>query len=120
METVRANGHQLFGDNCAACHGIDGKGGSNYPDLTDDDWLWPGGPEGIAETMRIGINSPHPESRIALMSAFGRDGLLDRAQVANVAAYVYSLSHPEYSTPENVAAIEAGHEVLLTTCAACH
>jgi cytochrome c oxidase cbb3-type subunit 3 len=120
MQVVRNTGPQLFGDNCAACHGIDGKGGSNYPDLTDDDWLWAGGPEGIAETMRIGINSRHPESRVAQMPAFGRDAMLDRAQVGNVAAYVYSLSHPDYSTPENVAAIGAGHDVFLTTCAACH
>jgi cytochrome c oxidase cbb3-type subunit 3 len=120
MQVVQNTGRQLFGDNCAACHGIDGRGGRNYPDLTDDDWLWAGGPEGIAETMRIGINSPHPESRVAQMSAFGRDEMLDRAQVSNVAAYVFSLSHPEFSTPENVETIEAGREVFQTTCAACH
>ena len=40
MTTVRSTGRQLFGDNCAACHGRDGKGGDNYPDLTDDDWIW--------------------------------------------------------------------------------
>ena len=120
MQVVRGTGRQLFGDNCAACHGTDGKGRSNYPDLTDDDWLWGGGPETIAETMRIGINSPHPETRVAQMPAFGRDDMLDRAQVRNVAAYVFSLSNPDYSTAENVATIEAGREVFLTTCAACH
>lgn len=120
MQVVQNTGRQLFGDNCAACHGLDGGGRSNYPDLTDDDWLWAGGPEGIAETMRIGINSRHPESRVAQMPAFGRDDMLDRTQVMNVAAYVYSLSHPDYSTPENVTTIEAGREVFQTTCAACH
>lgn len=43
MATVRSTGNQLFGDNCAACHGRDGKGGNNYPNLTDDDWIWGGG-----------------------------------------------------------------------------
>ena len=81
MQTVRSTGRQLFGDNCAACHGRDGKGRANYPDLTDDDWLWGGGPELIEQTMRVGINSPHPESRIAEMPAFGRDEMLDRNQV---------------------------------------
>jgi cytochrome c oxidase cbb3-type subunit 3 len=120
MRTVRRTGRQLFGDNCAACHGRDGRGRANYPDLTDDDWLWGGGPELIEQTMRVGINTRHPESRVAQMPAFGRDKMLDRTQVENVAAYVYSLTHPDYSTPENIKRIEAGREVFLTTCAACH
>ena len=47
-------------------------------------------------------------------------GMLDQAQVKNVASYVYSLTHPEWSTPENVKAIEEGRQVFLTTCASCH
>jgi cytochrome c oxidase cbb3-type subunit 3 len=120
MQTVRDTGRQLFGDNCAACHGRDGKGRANYPDLTDDDWLWGGGPQLIEQTMRVGINTRHPESRIGQMPAFGRDEVLDRDQVRSVAAYVYSLSHPDYSTADNVKRIQAGREVFLTTCAACH
>lgn len=120
MQVVRRTGPQLFGDNCAACHGRDGKGRANYPDLTDDDWLWGGGPELIEQTMRVGVNTAHPESRIGQMPAFGRDQMLDRTQVRSVAAYVYSLSHPDYSTPENVERIEAGHEVFVANCVACH
>jgi len=120
MQTVRETGRQLFGDNCAACHGRDGKGNANYPDLTDDDWLWGGGPEMIEQTMRVGINTAHPETRIGQMPAFGRDQMLDRDQVGAVAAYVYSLSHPDYSTPENIDRINAGRETFVTTCAACH
>jgi cytochrome c oxidase cbb3-type subunit 3 len=120
MQTVRSTGRQLFGDNCAACHGRDGKGGANYPDLTDNDWLWGGGPEMIEQTMRVGINTAHPDSRIGQMPAFGRDEMLDREQVRDVAAYVYSLSNPDYSTPGNLDRINAGREVFVTTCAACH
>lgn len=120
MKIVQKTGHQLFGDNCAACHGRDGKGGKNYPDLTDDDWLWGGTPEAIAQTMRTGINSSHAESRIAQMPSFGRDALLDQQQVQDVAAYVYSLSHPGYATPKNAATMEAGREVFVSNCAACH
>ena len=120
MSIVRGTGHQLFGDNCAVCHGRDGRGRANYPDLTDDDWLWGGDIQTIADTMRIGINTEHPESRVAQMPSFGRDGILDREQVRSAAAYVYSLSHPDYSTPENIQRIEAGREVFLTSCAACH
>ena len=120
MRTVRDTGRQLFGDNCAACHGRDGRGRANYPDLTDDDWLWGGGPALIEQTMRVGINTAHPESRVSQMPAFGRDEMLDREQVRSVAAYVYSLTHPDYSTPENLDRINAGREVFVTTCAACH
>jgi cytochrome c oxidase cbb3-type subunit III len=120
MKVVRSTGRQLFGDNCAACHGADGKGRANYPDLTDDDWLWGGDVEKIAETMRLGINSRHQNTRVAQMPAFGRDAMLDRTQVTNVATYVQSLSNPAVSTPQNVPQIQAGREVFLTTCAACH
>jgi cytochrome c oxidase cbb3-type subunit III len=120
MRTVRNTGRQLFGDNCAACHGRDGKGRANYPDLTDDDWLWGGGPLLIEQTLRVGINTQHPQSRIGQMPAFGRDAMLDRNQVMSVSDYVYSLSHPDYSTPENVKGIGAGREVFITTCATCH
>lgn len=120
MTIVRESGRQLFGDNCAACHGINGTGQAGYPDLTDEDWLWGDDPEAIAETMRVGINAMHDETRSAQMPGFGRDQMLDRSQVRNVAAYVYSLSNPEFSTEANIERIEAGREVFATTCAACH
>jgi cytochrome c oxidase cbb3-type subunit 3 len=120
MQIVRDTGRQIFGDNCAACHGRDGRGSAGYPDLTDDDWLWRGGPEMIEQTLRYGINTTHPDSRIAQMPAFGRDQMLERHQVHSVAAFVYSLSNPEYSTGENLKRINAGRETYATTCAACH
>jgi cytochrome c oxidase cbb3-type subunit III len=120
MKVVSRTGRQLFGDNCAACHGADAKGRANYPDLTDDDWLWGGDVDKIAETMRLGINSQHQNTRVAQMPAFGRDAILDRTQVANVATYVRSLADPAVSTSQNGAQIHAGREIFLTTCAACH
>ncbi len=121
MRIVSETGHRLFGDNCAACHGQDARGRANFPDLTDNDWLWGSGdPESIAETLRVGINAPHAETRFSQMPAFGRDQLLTAAEVRSVAAYVYSLSQPESSTPENMEQIDAGHELFLTYCAGCH
>src|SRR3546814_1068583 len=70
--------------------------------------------------MRVGINTEHPESRIGQMLAFGRDGMLDRDQVLLVSAYVFSLSNPDYSTPDTVDRIEAGREVFVANCASCH
>ena len=120
MRTVRLTGRQLFGDNCAACHGRDGKGRANYPDLTDDDWLWGGGPVLIEQTLRVGVNSAHPESRQGQMPAFGRDELLSGEQVSAVAAYVYSLSHPDFASNATSGRIAAGKEVFASTCVACH
>ena len=120
MAKVDSSGHQLFGDNCAACHGRDGKGGQNYPDLTDDDWLWGGEPERIVETMTVGVNSRHSNSRVSQMPAFGADEMLDRKQVTDVGAYVYSLSSKETSDAEVLGDIEAGHQVFLASCVSCH
>lgn len=120
MTTVRTTGNQLFGDNCAACHGRDGKGGDNYPNLTDDDWIWGGGPEKIQQTLTVGINSSHTDTRVGQMPAFGKDEMLDSQQVRDVATYVISLSDPATSTAENVNQIDKGREVFITTCSACH
>ena len=120
MRIVRESGHRLFGDNCAACHGRNGQGRSNYPDLTDHDWIWGGGPDAIVQTITTGVNSTHEESRVSQMPAFGRDGMLEQTQVKEVANYVYSLSHPDYATPERIDTIEAGRQVFLSTCAPCH
>ena len=40
-----AAGHATFGENCAACHGRDGKGGRGFPNLTSKDKLWGGSAE---------------------------------------------------------------------------
>lgn len=119
METVRETGRTLFNDNCAACHGRHARGGNGFPSLATSSWLWGGSPEVIAETIRVGINSAHPESRSSQMPAFGRDGVLPRAEIEKVVAYVRSLSDPapRQQTPELV---EAGKEVFETNCAACH
>lgn len=120
MSIVRSTGHQLFGDNCAACHGIDGKGRANYPNLTDDDWLWGGDVQRIAETISLGVNSANPGSRLAEMPRFGVDQMLPRDDIKNVANYVFSLSNPDHSTPANTAAITAGRAVFLANCVTCH
>ena len=119
MEAVRETGRALFGDNCAACHGRNATGGKGFPNLTTKSWLWGGTPESIAETIRVGINSAHPQSRSSQMLAFGRDGVLKGRDIENVAAYVRSLSNP--ATPDApVQKIEAGKAVFAANCVSCH
>ena len=120
MMIVRQSGRRLFGDHCAACHGIDVRGQSGFPNLTTTSWLWGGDPETIAETIRVGINSAHPDSRVSQMPDFGQSGTLPRGDIEKVAAYVRSLSEPQVSKTESSATIDAGRSVFQTNCTLCH
>jgi cytochrome c oxidase cbb3-type subunit 3 len=118
MTAVRKTGPTLFGDNCAACHGRDAKGGKGFPDLRTTSWLWGGSLEAIAETIRVGINSGHPESRSSQMPAFGHDQILQRTDIENVVAYVLNLGDPKEKPV--VGNAEAGKAVFAANCVVCH
>lgn len=113
LAITRDVGHQLFGDNCAACHGQDAGGGPGFPSLTDNAWLWGGQADVIQETLRVGINSAHPDTRVAQMLAFGRDGILSRHDVHAVTAHVISLSGQ--GKPD-----AHGSAIFAENCVACH
>ena len=119
MRHVRDTGRTLFADNCAVCHGTEGKGGPGFPNLAAGSWLWGGTPEAIAETIRVGINGTAKDTRTAQMMAFGRDGVLQREQVVAVVSYVRSLSGQKLTEAEQ-ARVPAGKEVFAANCAACH
>ena len=117
MEIVSQTGPVLFTDNCSGCHGAEAQGGPGFPSLTDLDWLWGGDEDAIMETLRVGINAPHPETRVAQMMAFGRDGILTRDQVRTVVDYVMSLSVGSEVDPDRLA---EGAGLFADNCAACH
>lgn len=117
MNVIRRAAPALFGDNCAACHGRDGRGGRGFPNLTTESWLWGGSPDSIFETIRVGINSSHPQSRASQMPAWGRDKMLPPADIDKVAAYVASLSGPASGASAD---IDAGKTIFAANCAACH
>ena len=85
-------GTSIFGDNCATCHGAGGGGGKGYPNLRDDVWLWGGTLEDIQQTITYGIRSGDDQARMSQMPAFGRDGMLQAPQIADLTEYVVSLS----------------------------
>src|SRR6516162_1299183 len=119
MEIVRETGHTLFGNNCAACHGLDAKGGPGFPNLTTSSWLWGGKPKDIFNTISVGINAAHKDTHVSQMPAFGRDQMLPRADVLKVASFVYSLSNPDAKNidPKGV---EAGKKIFAANCVSCH
>jgi len=106
----------LFAEHCAACHGDDGAGVAGLaPNLTDDAWIWGGDPEAVYETIAYGVRAEGFFSRASEMPRFGEDGLLDAAEIAEVAAYVASLDDPAQQP-----AREAGREIYVNQCAGCH
>ncbi|MGR3464570.1 cytochrome-c oxidase, cbb3-type subunit III [Limimaricola sp.] len=113
---VAATAPALFGDNCAACHGAQATGGPGFPSLVDEAWLWGGDAEAVMETLRVGINAGHPDTRYAQMLAFGRDGILSRGEIRSVTGYVQSLSGAEIA-PDTRA---AGSAIFADNCASCH
>lgn len=114
-EFARAGGQSAFKDNCAVCHGSGAMGGPGFPNLNDDDWLWGGTVEDIHTTLRYGIRSTHPDTRTSMMPNWGKDGLLEAAQINQVVDYVLSLSGKATAD-----AAGAGATVFAENCAACH
>ncbi|MDY0029417.1 MAG: cytochrome-c oxidase, cbb3-type subunit III [Pseudobdellovibrionaceae bacterium] len=110
-----AGGNALFKNNCATCHGSGGQGAKGYPNLTDNDWMWGGQLADIEQTIRYGIRSGHDEARQSQMPAFGKDELLDKAEIDSVVDYVLSMSSDEGPDASSV-----GAEVFANNCASCH
>ncbi len=117
LQFARANGQAAFGDNCAPCHGSGGTGAEGYPNLQDDTWIWGGTLDNIHTTLEFGIRSGHDEARIGEMPAFGRDELLSREEINQVANFVASRAGLE--TDEGID-LAAGQTVYDDNCAACH
>jgi cytochrome c oxidase cbb3-type subunit 3 len=99
-------GMRLFGNNCAQCHGADGKGRYGFPNLTDNDWLWGGSPDAIKTTLLQGRRAAMP----AWASVLGDEG------IAAATEYVVSLNG-RTADPELVATGEKHYQMY---CAACH
>ncbi|GAB3733232.1 cytochrome-c oxidase, cbb3-type subunit III [Silanimonas algicola] len=102
-----AVGRNLFANNCAQCHGSDGRGARGFPNLTDTVWQW-GKDEA---TMLATIN----HGRIGVMPALGA-AIGDDAAVTAVATYVQSLS----GTSVDPALASVGKAKFDLVCAACH
>lgn len=80
-------GKPIFKANCAVCHGADGKGSTavGAPNLTDATWLYGGEQAQLLHTVRGGRTGVMPAWR----------GRLSDDDARMIAAYVYSLSHPD-------------------------
>lgn len=111
MTEARTAAHRLFLDNCAACHGVTAAGGPGFPSLNSGEWLWGGDPQTLVETITVGINSLHPDSRIAEMPAFD---YLEPAELSALASWVSRLPQGTAGPDEPAA------QVFADNCASCH
>jgi mono/diheme cytochrome c family protein len=84
-------GQTHFASPCAGCHGPGGTGSAAAPPLNDDKWLNIGGayPE-IVAIITSGV--PNPKEHPGPMPPRGGGSFTD-AQVRELAAYVFALSH---------------------------
>lgn len=78
-------GGAIYQQNCAMCHGPDGKGNPmlGAANLTDDIWLYGGSQKKITESIVKGRNGVMPAHK----------AFLGEAKVHILAAYIYSLSN---------------------------
>lgn len=117
LQAAVEGGRAAFRMHCVQCHGSGAAGSPGYPNLNDDDWLWGGDLSAIEFTITHGIRNPdHDETRTSMMPAFGRDGILDSSQIADLAAYVRTISRQRPAD----AATRRGARLFADNCAACH
>jgi cytochrome c oxidase cbb3-type subunit 3 len=118
MQAAVQGGAAAFRVHCVQCHSAGGAGVKKlYPSLTDDDWLWGGDLATIEYTITHGIRNPdHDETRVSQMPAFGHDGLLDHAQIADAVSFVRVISHQEKAS----ASSRRGAAIFEANCAVCH
>jgi cytochrome c oxidase cbb3-type subunit 3 len=116
LQFALANGKAAFALNCTPCHGAGATGAPGYPNLQDDDWLWGGKVDNIYQTIRYGIRSTSDKTRGELMPAFGKDGILKKDEINDVADYVVSLSNPGYQAP----GLAHGKQLFTDNCVPCH
>lgn len=117
MNQAIAGGAAAFKVHCVQCHGSGASGAKGYPNLNDDDWLWGGDLATLEKTIADGIRQPnHDATRFSQMPAFGRDGILQPAQIEDTTSYVRALSHQEAMS----ASARRGQALFAANCAVCH
>ncbi|MCC6940595.1 MAG: cytochrome-c oxidase, cbb3-type subunit III [Novosphingobium sp.] len=110
-------GRAAFKVNCIQCHGNGAAGSVGYPNLNDDDWLWGGDAAAIHQTLVNGIRQPGDDAtRMSMMPAFGRDGILTAPQVQDVVSHVRLIAGEEKPS----ASAQRGAELFTANCAVCH
>lgn len=96
-------GRQIFEQNCASCHGADGKGGRDFgaPNLTDAIWLYGGDRKTVYETVY--------NSRAGVMPSW--QNRLDDNTIRQLSIYVHELGGGEETKVEPTPAPEEAQNI---------
>jgi len=98
-------GRNTFMNNCASCHGSDGRGAKSFPNLTDDSWLWGGEPEQVVQSIANGRMGNMP----GLGAVVGNDG------ADQILAFLKA------APGDTSEAVTAGQQKYMTSgCIGCH
>jgi cytochrome c oxidase cbb3-type subunit 3 len=117
FQFATAGGESAFKVYCSQCHGSGAAGSPGFPNLNDDDWIWGGTLEAIETTLQHGVRyAADDDTRISDMPAFGADGILSRAEIADTAEHVLKLAGQDHDAE----AAERGAVIYADNCAACH
>ncbi|MCF6220797.1 MAG: cytochrome-c oxidase, cbb3-type subunit III [Robiginitomaculum sp.] len=109
-------GKTLFGDNCETCHGAGGQGVVGYPNLNDQVWIWGGSFDDIKYSITYGIRAEHDDTRFGSMAAYGRDEILEPAQINDLVQHVLNISGQQ---ADGVSA-SRGAALFAENCSSCH
>lgn len=117
LHLAQEGGRSAFKVHCVQCHGSGGAGSKGYPNLNDDDWIWGGDLKTLETTLQHGVRQPgNDDTRISQMPAFGRDDILKSGEIADLVAYVRTISKQAPAGP----ATARGGTLFAANCAVCH
>lgn len=106
-----ARGASVFRAQCSQCHGAGAAGAKGYPNLLDNDWLWGGGLEEVAHTVRHGVrNDTDDDAHWSQMPAFGE--ILESEEIATLVDFLPDLAKADWDS--------AGGILFADNCASCH
>lgn len=103
---ANATGQRLFANSCAMCHGSDARGAKNFPNLTDNDWLYGGGFDTVMQSIASGRAGAMPVMV----------GGLDDGAISDLVVYVQSLSGQK----ADASMAANGKKNFDMLCVACH
>lgn len=108
-------GEAVYNTWCVQCHGRGGGGFEGYPTLADNDWLWGGTIDDIYTTVNHGIrNEEDLDARFSQMPAFG--DFMAEEEITALVSHVQAISNKN----DDLEPTEAGTQLYLDNCAACH
>jgi cytochrome c oxidase cbb3-type subunit III len=116
MAAAQTAGRIAFANNCQPCHAAGGGGQPGYPALAAGAWIWGGTLDAIQQTVTHGVRSGDPDGRESQMPRFGADGVLQPAEIQQVADYVMTL----YGRDSPGVEVAAGRQLFVDNCAICH